>query len=529
MSQTKAQLIDPVDGTIVNADINASAAIAGTKISPDFGSQAISTTGDITTSGDIITGDRIRHNGDTNTVIRFPANDTIALETAGTESYRVDSSGRILVKTTAQRIISGGSARLHIENNSTELLSICRNSSDNGSPLFAIGKTRGGSIVQDDDVLGTISFAGDDGVDLNHSGAEIRAAVDGTPGANDMPGRLEFRTTADGSSNSTERMRIDSSGNVGIGTSSPLKKLHIADAGDVALMLQTTNAVDDKEIFEIGCSGNASNHADLIFRTRVNAGTGGSEVLRLTNVGNVGIGTSTIADDADHCKLAISGQSGTAAGILIFQDTSNNEDGMIFADNGSLVLSADRANATASSFMAFRVDGSSEKMRITNEAVGQVFVGCTAEPTGGNSGIMLQGNGFAVVAYSGSGSANVFEFNNSNNTVGRINCNGSNTSYLTSSDYRLKENESAISDGITRLKTLKPYRFNFKTEPSVTQDGFFAHEVFSVVPQAVVGNKDATKKDGSIDPQGLDHSKLVPLLVAAVQELIGRVETLEAA
>ena len=170
-----------------------------------------------------------------------------------------------------------------------------------------------------------------------------------------------------------------------------------------------------------------------------------------------------------------------------------------------------------------------EKMRLSTSSSGQLLVGCTAEPQSGASGIMIQGNGFQAIGYAGTGSANMIEFNNANGNIGKINGNGSNTSYITSSDYRLKENASAISDGITRIKSLKPYRFNFKTEPSVTQDGFFAHEVSSVVPIAVFGDKDATKEDGSIDPQGIDHSKLVPLLVAAVQELTTKVETLEAA
>ena len=87
----------------------------------------------------------------------------------------------------------------------------------------------------------------------------------------------------------------------------------------------------------------------------------------------------------------------------------------------------------------------------------------------------------------------------------------------------------AISDGITRLKTLKPSRFNFIVKKDLTQDGFLAHEVQSVVPEAISGEKDAVKEDGSIDPQVIDQSKLVPLLVAAVQELITKVETLEAA
>ena len=101
------------------------------------------------------------------------------------------------------------------------------------------------------------------------------------------------------------------------------------------------------------------------------------------------------------------------------------------------------------------------------------------------------------------------------------------TSYNTSSDYRLKENEVAISDGITRLKQLKPYQFNFKKDPTVKVDGFFAHEVSSIVPNAVTGEKDAVKEDGSIEPQGIDPSKLVPLLTAALQEAVAKIETLE--
>ena len=101
------------------------------------------------------------------------------------------------------------------------------------------------------------------------------------------------------------------------------------------------------------------------------------------------------------------------------------------------------------------------------------------------------------------------------------------TAYNTSSDYRLKENQVAISDGITRLKTLKPYRFNFKKDKDTTVDGFFAHEVTPVVPEAIYGTKDATNSDGSINPQQIDQSKLVPLLTAALQQAITKIETLE--
>jgi len=105
--------------------------------------------------------------------------------------------------------------------------------------------------------------------------------------------------------------------------------------------------------------------------------------------------------------------------------------------------------------------------------------------------------------------------------VGSIRSNTSSTSYNTSSDYRLKENEVSISDGIDRLKQLQPYRFNFIADPNKTVDGFFAHEVQDIVPEAITGEKDGEEM------QGIDQSKLVPLLVAAVQELTTRLEALE--
>jgi hypothetical protein len=83
------------------------------------------------------------------------------------------------------------------------------------------------------------------------------------------------------------------------------------------------------------------------------------------------------------------------------------------------------------------------------------------------------------------------------------------------------------SDGITRLQQLKPSRFNFIADPAKTVDGFLAHEAQAVVPECVTGEKDAVDDDGNPVYQGIDQSKLVPLLTAALQEAIGRIETLE--
>jgi hypothetical protein len=113
---------------------------------------------------------------------------------------------------------------------------------------------------------------------------------------------------------------------------------------------------------------------------------------------------------------------------------------------------------------------------------------------------------------------------------GRIRSNGATAvAYETTSDYRLKENVVTLSNGIDRLQQLKPYRFNFIDDgPDRVVDGFIAHEVQEVVHEAVGGTKDAVDADGNPVYQGIDQSKLVPLLTAALQEAIAKIETLEA-
>jgi len=113
-------------------------------------------------------------------------------------------------------------------------------------------------------------------------------------------------------------------------------------------------------------------------------------------------------------------------------------------------------------------------------------------------------------------------------TVGSITHNGSNTAYNTSSDYRLKENVNPITNGITKVKNLIPKRFNFIADPSKKViDGFIAHEVATVVPEAVTGEKDEMLSDSEIAVQQLDASKLIPVLTAALKEAITKIETLE--
>jgi hypothetical protein len=116
---------------------------------------------------------------------------------------------------------------------------------------------------------------------------------------------------------------------------------------------------------------------------------------------------------------------------------------------------------------------------------------------------------------------------NDNTEVGSVVIGESSTVYATSSDYRLKKNLVPLTGAIERINNLNVYRFNFKVNLGRTVDGFLAHEAQAVVPECVTGEKDAVDDDGNPVYQGIDQSKLVPLLTAALQEAIAKIEALE--
>jgi len=166
----------------------------------------------------------ITNTGDTNTGIFFPAADTIAFAEGGAEAARFDSTGRLLIGSTASQ---ENNHRLQITggDQATSSISVSRLSADQfGAHIEYLGtrSTSVGSntIVQDDDTLGLLIFRGDDGTNFATEASSIRGEVDGTPGENDMPGRLTFFTTADGAATGTERLRIDKDGNVFVGGTS---------------------------------------------------------------------------------------------------------------------------------------------------------------------------------------------------------------------------------------------------------------------------------------------------------------------
>jgi hypothetical protein len=135
-----------------------------------------------------------------------------------------------------------------------------------------------------------------------------------------------------------------------------------------------------------------------------------------------------------------------------------------------------------------------------------------------------------VVNDSGNNAASTHRigFRTGNTEVGSIKSSNSATSYNTSSDHRLKENVVVMTGATARLKQLAPKRFNFIVDPDdTTVDGFLAHEVQSVVPEAITGTHNEVDEDGNPVYQGIDQSKLVPLLVATIQELEARITALE--
>jgi len=178
---------------------------------------------------------RFRSNGNTNNpMIRFVVDESqnvrkidangsvlgaLAFNQGSNERMRIDSSGRLLVGTSSNRsIASVTSSLLQVETTTNFALSLAQNANTNGAAVLSFGKSRGTAaggttVVQSGDDLGSILFAGADGTDVQSRAASIVCSVDGTPGANDMPGRLVFSTTADGASSPTERMRITSGGN----------------------------------------------------------------------------------------------------------------------------------------------------------------------------------------------------------------------------------------------------------------------------------------------------------------------------
>ena len=253
--------------------------------------------------------------------------------------------------------------------------------------------------------------------------------------------------------------------------------------------------------------------------------------------------------DNDLCGT-IRGLAKNDAGedIVLAEIIFRNEDVTDGTEDGQIIINCERNGAAAGVMkmsasetimnydqvdLDFRVASDNNANALLVDAgTDDIFFGCNSLPSSGTGGAafeLSQSSARSILQLGNTGTSNlrVTNFYNGNGNIGNISLSGSATSFNTSSDYRLKENVVTDWDATTRLKQLKPSRFNFIADADTTVDGFLAHEVSSVVPEAISGTKDEVDADGNPVHQSIDQSKLVPLLVKTIQELEARITALE--
>ena len=615
-----------LDGTILNADVNASAAIAGTKISPDFGSQTIVTTGvhsaaggsaaapSITFTGDTNTGiyspgadqvaistngtgrltvsttavsstlavdhplgavgtPSITFTGDLNTGFWSPTADTIAASTGGSERLRIDSSGRLGLGSSSPGTMLD--VRGIISLGSSNLASAIIQKSAVPSGSYSLVITGGGGLTSESATVPTDALAG-----------SVIKLTGGPPATDDFGGGIQYYANGHTSPNAAgtgnqhvfytrsaantyaERMRITAGGLVGIGSTAPSNNLEVGlsatnSSNGITITnnqwfgygarLQFRNLLTSAgtvgETASIYGEGDGSNAGRLVFHTT--AGGTASQKMQLDSSGRLLVGTSSNSFSSTIVCQGNSGSSsgegivrlnrGTAVptsgqtlGAIVFGQSGSN-DGAYILGEADAAWSASNDYPTrlvfsttadgASSPTQAMVINSSQDVNITRSTAATNstgWYGVSANAAVGS--ISISRNGSNVMAFFHTSNANGL----AGSPVGTISITTTATTYATSSDYRLKENVVPLTGAIDRINQLKPSQFNFIADPDKIVDGFLAHEAQAVVPECVTGEKDAVDDDGNPVYQGIDQSKLVPLLTAALQEAIGRIETLEA-
>ena len=316
----------------------------------------------------------------------------------------------------------------------------------------------------------------------------------------------------------TDTLYVDSTNDlVGIGTSSPstydsrANSLVVGGSGNTGITIFSGDNQDGRIAFaEVGETGLDAgsffyDHND----GKLRIATVGSDRMAIDGSGNVGIGTTS-----PDKKLTVEASSDN----IFLKQTSGNHGHILDQDNADGSLSFIRRNSGTDT----------ERMRI--QAGGGVSIG----QTDGNGKLNITSGSPVVRLRNNAGTSGYFTMitfrnNAGSGEVGSITrVNDASVAYNTSSDHRLKENVEDMTGAITRVKNLQPKRFNFISDTTDTLvDGFIAHEAQTVVPEAVTGTHNEVDADGNAVYQGIDQSKLVPLLTGALQEAIAKIEALE--
>ena len=263
--------------------------------------------------------------------------------------------------------------------------------------------------------------------------------------------------------------------------------------------------------------------------------TGGTERYRVDSTGNVGIGVTPSAWAASSKAIDIGAYGVSIANTAGYQATFGNNcfyDGVwkykassyqaaLYTQNSGYHIWSVKAAGTINTAINF-TDA------MTLEPSGNLLVNTTSQILSGKVSLQTDGTrGYSYNDSTGGSGTKAIIFGSLGVEVGSVSVTTLATTYNTTSDYRLKESVKPLVGGLTRINSLKPSIYNWKLNGSAGE-GFIAHELADVVPAAVTGKKDAVNEDGTISPQSIDMSRIVPILVAAIQELTARVQTLEA-
>ena len=342
--------------------------------------------------------------------------------------------------------------------------------------------------------------------------------------------------------NSTETLDVDG-GTIKLDGNYPVGTGNVA-LGDAALDSNVSGASNTAIGSDALTANTASYNTAVGYRalysntTASNSTAVGSNTLDAVTTGNnnVAVGNSAggaVTTGTDNTMMGVS------CGELVTTGSKNTIIGRYNGNQGGLDI-------RASSNIIVLSDGDGNP-RITVNSIGGTVIGTDPDNTGGQylsvvNDTTTQGVNDALAYFqtnaddwnlrlhqAGQGSAYFLYFMTQGVGVGSVTGDTSSTSYNTSSDYRLKENVVELTGATTRLKQLEPKRFNFIADNTRTVDGFLAHEVQSVVPEAITGTHNEVDNEGNPVYQGIDQSKLVPLLVATIKELEARITALEEA
>jgi hypothetical protein len=259
---------------------------------------------------------------------------------------------------------------------------------------------------------------------------------------------------------------------------------------------------------------------------------GGAEAMRIDSDGDVGIGTTSpafrldVRDGSGSTRTQITNTANAAAGAGLF---------LSVLSSGTQVSNSTIAiNNTGDLRFFTGTSSDAERMRITS--AGDILM-TPGSNTTARGKVDIAGTGGTVspsvpMAVSRAGDAgimiNFYSTNSGTTSIGNItNAGGTNTQYNTSSDYRLKENVAPMVGSLAKVQLLKPCTYKWKSTGAAGQ-GFIAHELQEVVPDAVSGEKDAVDSEGGIVAQGIDTSYLVATLTSAIQELKAELDSIKA-